>query len=70
MWGRAPYSALTATLKIRNVTAKKFAEEPGSYGPLAVRLSVPDAERLEGDNARPRTAVMEVRAHLAKVRSL
>jgi hypothetical protein len=44
MWECAPYSALTATLKIRNVTAQKFAEEPCSYGPRAVRLPVPNAQ--------------------------
>jgi hypothetical protein len=54
MWECAPYSALTATLKIRNVTAQKFAEEPCSYGPRAVRLPVPDAQRWEAGNARRR----------------
>jgi hypothetical protein len=59
MWECAPYSALTATLKIRNVTTQKFAEEPCSYGPRAVRLPVPMRNILKATMAEREIAAIE-----------
>jgi hypothetical protein len=69
MWEDAPYSALTATLKIGNVTAEKFPEEPCSYGLLVAALRVPGDEILPAKSSGWETAAAQATAPLASTRA-
>jgi hypothetical protein len=69
MWDDAPYSALTATLKIRNVRAEKLPKEPCGYGRLAAARRVP-CMIFAGKEFRLGTAAAQATAPLAKARAL